>query len=135
MITSANTVYRSFAQGKLVPPEVWEDLYEGIRWANQQLGTHGHHNGAYSALMDWLDSARALLSLIAAPPPPLPPIPPPKGIEAWIPPGTFFGIERTPHKPEKLPPQICTSCKFKNDYAGHEHLQPNGTYLCRSCKS
>ncbi len=31
-------------------------------------------------------------------------------------------------------PQICTKCKFKNDYAGKEHLSPDGSYTCRSCK-
>jgi len=31
-------------------------------------------------------------------------------------------------------PQICTKCKFKNDYAGREHLSPDGSYTCRGCK-
>lgn len=33
-----------------------------------------------------------------------------------------------------LPPQVCKRCNFKNDYAGPEHLQHDGTYICRSCK-
>lgn len=31
-------------------------------------------------------------------------------------------------------PQICTKCKFKNDYAGREHLSADGSYTCRGCK-
>lgn len=38
------------------------------------------------------------------------------------------------HRNHKLPPQICLKCNFKNDYAGPEHLQPNGSYICRSCR-
>lgn len=35
--------------------------------------------------------------------------------------------------PAILPPQICIRCKFKNDFAGPEHLT-SGEYICRSCK-
>lgn len=33
----------------------------------------------------------------------------------------------------KIPPQTCTACKYRNDYAGPEHLQADGSYICRDC--
>lgn len=103
--------------GKYYPPSPFEDLRRGINWV-----THVIQNGTIGtierpAMIRWLSEANQLLE-----------------VHFGVPPSTLTELYVAVSKPSALPPQICTVCNFKNDYAGPEHLQANGTYICRGCK-
>lgn len=163
MIPTNHSAYLTTTTGRFYPPNPMEDLSGGIKYAANYIANlvssgYGHTSNLLVLLSDWIYDAQHLLSLVAAPAP-VPQGPPPTmpncpgfisvpahllpssnsmhGLAQWIPDMKEPSVWKDPRnfgKPSVLPPQICTKCKFKNDYAGHEHLQPNGTYICRGCK-
>ena len=129
MIDQSNSAFKTVFSGILHHPSVMEPLQEGIDYLLPFIKDPFMPQRHKDACIAWVDEANQLM----APPTQRTHVwPSLKDIEEAI---VADAAAQLKYKNNgAIGPQICTKCKFKNDYAGPEHLSHDGSYTCRSCK-
>jgi hypothetical protein len=129
MIDQSHSAFKTVFSGILHHPHILEALQEGIDYLVGFVKNPFMPQRHKDVCVEWIEEATSLLA------------PPTQRTHVWPTYQEVADAIARDHEAElkhknngPIGPQICTKCKFKNDYAGKEHLSADGSYTCRSCK-